>query len=462
MTGTHAWIDASAGVAGDMLLGALVDAGADRTRIQRAIELVIPGAVRLDVAQVDRAGQRATKVDVTVLVHDPPHRRWTDIEKIIGGSALDPAIRDRALAVFARLADAEGHVHGIPAAEVHFHEVGALDSIADVVGVCAAVTGLAIGRITAGVVAVGSGRISTAHGDIAVPVPAVAQLALGWQVNAGGHGELTTPTGMALVGTLAAGCEPIPPMTLRAIGIGAGSKDFPDRPNVTRVMLGAPTVSGDDTEPGLVLEANIDDMDPRLWPGALAQLLDDGAADAWLTPILMKKGRPAHTLHVLCRPDRAPRLRDRIFSLTTTIGIREHRIDRYVLARSWVDVELGGQTVAIKLAHRDGLIVRATPEFDTVQAAAQAESVPTAQLLVAAIAAADRLGLTVGAPLPGGAGDRSEGLHQMRELDRRARTGHHTDDVETHADPAHPAVGQVDPGQPTKLASFALGDGFEG
>jgi uncharacterized protein (TIGR00299 family) protein len=462
MTGTHVWIDASAGVAGDMLLGALVDAGADLTGVQQALESVIPGAVRLDRTQVDRAGQRATKVDVTVLVDDPPHRRWTEIQELLRVGRLDPEVRDRALAVFTRLADAEGHVHGIPASDVHFHEVGALDSIADVVGVCAALAGLGVTSITAGVVAVGSGRIVTAHGDIGVPVPAVAQLALGWQLTSGGRGELTTPTGMALVSTLATACEPIPPMTLRAIGIGAGSKDFPDRANVTRVMVGVRATAGERSEPGLVLEANIDDMDPRLWPGVLTQLLRDGAADAWLTPMLMKKGRPGHTLHVLCQPDQAPQMRDRIFANTTTIGIRAHLVDKHVLARCWVDVALGDSTVAIKLAHRAGLIVRATPEFDTVQTAAQAETRPTVQLLDAAVAAAERAGLTVGAPLPAEVRVRSERPLDVRELDLTTGPGHHRDDVETHADPTHRALAQEDLGEPSKLATFALGDRVEG
>jgi uncharacterized protein (TIGR00299 family) protein len=458
MTGGHAWIDASAGVAGDMLLGALLDAGAQLSGIQRAVDLVIPGSVRLDRTQVDRAGQRATKVDVAVLVDDPPHRRWADLRILLAGGDLDPAIRDRVLAVFAHLADAEARVHGIPADDVHFHEVGALDSIADVVGVCAAIDDLGITGITAGSVAVGSGRITTAHGDIAVPVPAVAQLAIGWQVSTGGRGELTTPTGMALVTTLATACEPLPPMTLHAIGIGAGSKDFPDRPNVTRVLIGSPTAPDAGTESGLVLETNIDDMDPRLWPGVLTALLADGAADAWLTPILMKKGRPAHTLSVLCRPAQGRLLRASIFALTSTIGIREHRVDRDVLARSWVDLPVAGSTVAIKIAHRDGRIVRATPEFDTVQAAAQDSRRPTAEVLDAAVAAAHRAGLVVGGPLPAAP---SEGLLDVRQLDLLAGAREDPDHVEPDADPPHPVVGEEDLGQPSQLAPLALGDRLE-
>ena len=206
----HAWIDASAGVAGDMLLAALVDAGADIIAVQAAVDQVIPHAVRLSATTVNRAGMRATKVDVTVLVDDPPHRTWRNIQTMLSASELPDRIRDDALAVFTRLANAEGHVHGIDAQDVHFHEVGALDSLADVIGVCAALHQLGISAISVSPIAVGSGRVKAAHGHIPVPVPAVTQLAKGWQIHAGGEGELTTPTGMALVTTLPAARQSSP------------------------------------------------------------------------------------------------------------------------------------------------------------------------------------------------------------------------------------------------------------
>lgn len=400
--GGHAWIDATAGVAGDMLLGALLDAGADLEAVQGAIDLVIPGSVRLDRSTVTRAGQRAAKVDVVVLVPDPPHRSWRTIGTLLRGSALPTATGDRALAVFARLADAEARVHGIPADDVHFHEVGALDSIADVVGVCAALTNLGIHTISAGDIAVGSGRISAAHGDIPVPVPAVAELAVGWRITAGGTGELATPTGMALLTTLAATCEPLPPMRITAIGVGAGTKDVHGRPNVTRVLCGEPSAATPDapSESALLLEANVDDLDPRLWPGILDVLLQAGAADAWLTPILMKKGRPAHTLSVLCQQPQAEPLRDLMWIHTSTIGIREHHLHKRALARCWCDVHVAGGRVAIKVAHRAGVIIQATPEFDTVTALATQTSRPAAAVLGDAIAAATHAGLSAGKPLP--------------------------------------------------------------
>lgn len=400
--GGHAWIDASAGVAGDMLLGALVDAGADLEVVQGAIELVIPDSVRLGRATVSRAGQRAAKVEVAVLVPDPPHRSWRTIRALLGGSALPTATRDRALAVFSRLADVESHVHGIAADDVHFHEVGALDAIADVVGVCAALTDLGIASISAGDIAVGSGRIPAAHGDIPVPVPAVAELSVGWRVTAGGTGELATPTGMALLTTLATVCEPLPAMRITAIGVGAGTKDIHGRPNVTRVLCGEPSAAPPQGsgETALLLEANVDDLDPRLWPGILDVLLRAGASDAWLTPILMKKGRPAHTLSVLCQQSQADILRDLMWTHTSTIGVREHHLRKQALARCWCDVDVAGGAVAIKVAHRGGVIVQATPEFDTVTALATRTSRPAAAVLRDAVAAAANAGLSAGNVAP--------------------------------------------------------------
>ena len=237
MTGLQAWIDASAGVAGDMLLGALIDAGADLAAVQRAVDAVIPGSVRIVRADVTRAGLRALKVDVQPLVDNPPHRTWAEIASLL--AALAPPVRERATAVFARLAAAEAHVHGVPIEEVHVHEVGALDSIGDVVGVCAALVDLGVETVSAGEVALGSGRVRTAHGELPVPAPAVAELARGWRVRSLGSGELATPTGMALLRALALTCADLPRMTVESVGVGAGGRDVAGRANVVRVLIGS-------------------------------------------------------------------------------------------------------------------------------------------------------------------------------------------------------------------------------
>jgi pyridinium-3,5-bisthiocarboxylic acid mononucleotide nickel chelatase len=398
----QAWIDASAGVSGDMLLGALTDAGADLGAIRHAVDGVIPGAVRLTAATVTRAGLRAVKIDVEPLVADPPHRTWRDVADLLARAPLPRRVRDRASAVFARLADAEAHVHGVPVQDVHFHEVGALDSIADVVGVCAALEDLGIATLTAGEVALGSGRVRSAHGELPVPVPAVAQLARGWRVRAGGAGELATPTGMAMVRALASSCADLPAMAVDAVGIGAGGRDTPERPNVVRVLVGpaAPAEPEAHAEALILLEANVDDLDPRLWPEILTGLLRSGAADAWLVPIVMKKGRPAHTLCVLCQPGRAGALRERMFRDTSTLGVRDGPLRRYALPRAFVDIDLDGCTVAVKVAHRDGVIAQVMPEFDDVVAAAGRLGRPERLVLQDAAAAAAAAGLIVGGALP--------------------------------------------------------------
>ena len=221
-----------------MLLGALLDAGASLDAIRSAIVAVVPGEVAVRTSTVTRAGLRALKVDVENLGEGHPHRSWARIRTLLESADLPAAIRNPALAAFARLADAEGRVHGIPPVDVHFHEVGSWDAIADIVGVYAALADLGVSRITAGPVAVGSGRIHAAHGDLPVPVPAVLELARGWQVLAGGEGELATPTGMALLRSLACECGPIPSMEVAAVGIGAGGRDTAGQANVVRVVIG--------------------------------------------------------------------------------------------------------------------------------------------------------------------------------------------------------------------------------
>ena len=408
MTARHAWIDATAGVAGDMLLGALVDAGAPLEEVQRAVDAVLPGAIQLRYEVTTRAGQRAARIEVELVAIDVPERRWSTIRDVVTAADLAPRVRDRSLRTFQLLAEAEARVHDIAVEDVHFHEVGALDSIADIVGVAAALDVLQVDTVSASAVAVGSGRAATAHGDLPVPVPAVVQLAADWRIFAGGTGELTTPTGMALLAALSERCEDLPRLTFEASGSGAGSKDVPGRPNLTRVLLGSredaqsPHASGD----AVVLEANVDDLDPRLWPDVLSTLLSAGASDAWLIPITMKKGRPAYTLAVLAEPDRTARLRDVVLTRTSTIGIRETAVTKTALPRGWVDVSVRNQTLPVKIAHRDEVIWQVTPEFEDLQRIATLCSISPAALLAEASAAAAELGLVIGAPLPDGLRDR--------------------------------------------------------
>jgi uncharacterized protein (TIGR00299 family) protein len=316
---------------------------------------------------------------------------------------LAEPVRQRAQIVFAQLAVAEGRVHGIAAEDVEFHEVGALDSIADVVGVAAALHDLGVTSLSAGPVALGSGQVRGAHGMLPVPVPAVAELARGWRVSAGdAEGELTTPTGMALLAALAERSEDLPSLRLQRVGVGAGTRDVAGRANVTRVILGDPATvpSPAPVSPVLLLEANVDDLDPRLWPDVLQRLLTAGADDAWLVPITMKKGRPAHILTVLSEPSRADGLRTEMLTQTSTFGVRQTETSKYALPRTWFQVDVDGDPVAIKVAHREGVITQVSPEFDSVAARAAALGRTQHDVLTAAVAAATAAGLVVGVPLP--------------------------------------------------------------
>lgn len=382
-----------------MLLGALLDAGARLDAVVDAVEAVLPRTVRLVLTEVRRAGMRAAKLDVAMLEPDQDHRDWSTIRELLAAADLAEPVRSAAHRVFSALAEAEARVHGTSPEEVHFHEVGAWDSIADVVGVCAAIHDLGLAWVACGTVGLGSGTVRSAHGVVPVPVPAVLELAAGWPVIAGGAGELATPTGMALVTTLAVAHPDLPPGRIERVGLGAGTRDDPERPNVVRVVLGrfGPADELPTTRSGVVLEANVDDLDPRLWPDVLGALLSRGADDAWLVPILMKKGRPAHTLHVLARPEAVDDLRNAVFELVPTLGVRESPVRKTALERAWVEVDVGAGRARIKVGHRDGRILTATPEFSDVTRLAEVLGLAQRDALAAAIAAAGNAGLVPGA-----------------------------------------------------------------
>jgi uncharacterized protein (TIGR00299 family) protein len=396
-----AWFDCSSGASGDMLMGALLDAGARVETLQRAVDAVLPGAIRLRTERVVRGGLAATKAHVDT-EPGPPHRTWHAIRGLLADAALPEPVRDTALSVFARLARAEAAVHGVPVDDVHFHEVGALDAIADVTAVCAAHHELGIAEATATPLVLGHGRVDSAHGSIPVPVPAVLRLAAdsGAPVRSGDHPfEMCTPTGAALLLTLCGTWGGLPLLRVGATGTGAGTRDLPRTPNVVRVVLGRPVTAedagGEEGEPRLtgavVVDANVDDLDPRVWPYVLARLMESGAADAWLTPIVMKKGRPAHTLSVLCPPSRLAALRDVVLTETSTLGLREYPVGKRELARHFATVSLEGRPVRIKFAsHRDRL-VNGQPEYEDVAAAAAALGIPLKTALARASAKAQEL-----------------------------------------------------------------------
>jgi uncharacterized protein (TIGR00299 family) protein len=383
------WLDCSAGVSGDMLLGALVDAGVPLTLLQSAVDAVDVEPIALRQSEVTRAGLAACKVDV--LVDDRAgSRSWRDVRALLEDAELDGPVQRLALDVFTRLATAEAGVHRVAVDDVHFHEVGALDAVADVVGCAAGLLSLGLSRLTASTVTLGSGTTRGAHGPLPVPPPAVLALLAGVPVQAGPVArEMTTPTGAALLAATVSSYGPLPPMSLLRSGSGAGGRDPQELANVLRLVLGEPLEVAAGAV--LVLETNVDDLDPRLWPGVLQALLTAGAGDAWLTPILMKKGRPAHTLSVLCEAGRAEAVREVVFRETSTLGLRESRVDRHVLDRAERDVDVDGQRVRVKLGLRAGEVVNAMPEWDDVAAAAAALGRPAKQVLRDAHAAARHL-----------------------------------------------------------------------
>jgi uncharacterized protein (TIGR00299 family) protein len=367
------WLDAQAGASGDMLLGALVDTGVPLPILQAAVDELGLG-ITLEATATSRAGLGGTKVEV-LAADDGTTRSWADVRQLLGA-------RTTALEVFRRLAEAEAVVHRVPVDEVHFHEVGALDALADVVGVVAGFAHLGLSALHCSPVALGSGTTRGAHGPLPVPAPAVLSLLAGKPVHAGASPyESTTPTGAALLATLVDDWGGLPPMSVTRTGMGAGHRDPNEVANVLRLVLGDPL---QDKGSAVLLETNVDDLDPRLWPQVLAQLMAAGASDAWLTPILMKKGRPAHTLSVLGAAADGPALRAVVFRETSTLGLRERTVDKHELARNESTVDVGGHPIRVKTAWLDGAVVNSNPEWEDVLAAATALGRPAKDVLAEA------------------------------------------------------------------------------
>ena len=389
VTGRIGWLDCSSGVSGDMLLGALADVDA-LDALAEVLASTPELRASMTVSTVTRGALSARRV---VVEHDDaqPHRSRADVQRILDAMPLPDDVRATATRVFDRLATAEANVHGVNVDAVRFHEVGAVDAIVDIVGVCLGVQVLGLERLTVSPIALGGGMTDTQHGPVPVPGPAVLALLADTSVVAtgGGEHELATPTGVALLAELADGTADLPAMRLHQVGVGAGGRDLTDRPNVVRLVIGEAADPGGDH--WLLVEANVDDLDPRLWPGVLESLLAAGAADAWLTPIVMKKGRPAHTVSALTTSQQVDDVRRVLFVETSTIGARTSRVDKTALEREWVEVQISGQTVHVKIARLGGVAVSVNPEWDDVSAAARATGRAAKDVLADATAAARQL-----------------------------------------------------------------------
>jgi pyridinium-3,5-bisthiocarboxylic acid mononucleotide nickel chelatase len=391
-----AYLDAFSGISGDMTVGALVHIGLPLAVVEEAIAALGLRDVALSVERVARSGITATKFHVRVHGEHPEHaheghahRPYVAIRTLLERSSLPARAKESALAIFARLAEAEGRVHGVAPDAVEFHEVGALDAIVDVVGAALGFAHLGIEALYAAPLPLGQGRVRSAHGPLPVPAPAVVELLAGRPVRLeDGAAELVTPTGAAIVAALAR-TEAVPEMRISAVGYGAGDRTLADRPNVLRILVGEPVVAPG-TEDVVVLETTIDDMSPQLYEHVLERLLAAGARDAFLVPAIMKKSRPATVLRVLAAPGDRDRLAAIVFAETSTIGLRFTTWRRLVLPREERTVETPYGTVRVKIAHAPDGTPNVAPEFDDCRRLASERGVPLKLVHQAAMAAALR------------------------------------------------------------------------
>jgi uncharacterized protein (TIGR00299 family) protein len=372
-----AYLDCASGIAGDMLLGALVDAGVDLSAIQQGIDsLGLPSSVKLVRAEVKRCGFRATKIDVQ---HEPEqaHRHLHHITEMIDrAEAITPPQKDLAKRIFTRLGEAEAKVHGTTIRKVHFHEVGAVDSIADIVGGAIGLNLLGVDRIVSSPLALGSGYITIAHGRVSVPAPATAELLVNVPLGSSPvAAELTTPTGAAIVSTVADEYGSLPPMTMTAIGYGAGTKDFKEQPNLVRLIVGE-TADELLSDQIIVLETNLDDISGEVIGHCATLLAEAGALDVYTTAIQMKKNRPGVLLSVLAPPELANKLEKIMFRETSTLGVRRWLASRHKLERRPHTVETEWGPVLGKLAILGDGTASFSPEFEACRIIATEKSVP--------------------------------------------------------------------------------------
>jgi pyridinium-3,5-bisthiocarboxylic acid mononucleotide nickel chelatase len=408
------WIDAAAGAAGDMILGALVDLGAPIKDVRRAVAALDLDGVKLAESRVTRGAVAATRIEVVQPKgrrrgHEPDHahdhddhhvhdhgRDWKSIRRVVAGGKLAAPIRDRALVIFRRLFEAEARAHGLSPEKVHLHEAGAADAIADIVGCAAALHAISADRVVVSPVTTGSGTVRCAHGLYPVPGPATAILLEGVPLSGiGADGERLTPTGAAILTSIASTWGGLPAMTLRAVGHGAGSRDFPERPNVVRAILGErpaahPEPAVDSAPDCLVVEFTLDDATPQLLAYAVERLREAGALDVHVAPIQMKKGRPGHLVTILARPEHFDAITRTALAETTTLGLRYRREGRVELDRGVERVTTPFGAIRVKTGRLDGRELHAWPEYEDCAAAARKHRVPLLAVQHAALAARGR------------------------------------------------------------------------
>lgn len=380
---TTLWFHCFSGIAGDMALGALVDAGADLDEVRTLCERLPVSDWDLVAEPVVRCGIGGTKIHVRTR-ESSVVRTAGHIAALVEEARLPERVRNRALAMFAALAEAEGRLHRKPPSQVHFHEVGGLDAIVDIVGTCSALEVLDVADVHASPVVHGVGMVRSAHGLLPNPAPAVLELLRGAPVRAiDVPFELTTPTGAAIVATLASGWGPMPEMTVTATGFGAGSREIDGRPNLLQAVLGMAVDASSgpipEGQPVVLLEANVDDATGEVLAHAVGALLDAGAHDAWVTPILMKKGRPAHTVSALTDPALAGQIAAVLSAETGTLGVRGQRLERWPASRQMDEVDVDGLPIRVKVSPG-----RVKAEFDDAAKASARSGRPVREVLSAA------------------------------------------------------------------------------
>jgi pyridinium-3,5-bisthiocarboxylic acid mononucleotide nickel chelatase len=385
------YFDCSSGAAGDMFVGALLDLGVDFDALNAALLTLGVDGYALRAGQVVKKGILSTKFDVDIDADvKQPHRHLRHVVEIIEKGDLPDAVKAASIKTFERIAECEAAVHGTTIEKVHFHEVGAVDSIVDVVGAHWALHALGIDRVESSAMHVGAGTVRCAHGVMPVPAPATARLLEGVPVYGGEvQGELVTPTGAALMAQVASRFGAMPPMTMLKTGHGAGTRDLPDRANVLRAVLGVALETGGGGETITVIEANIDDMSPELYPPLMETLLNQGARDAFLTPIIGKKGRPGHLVTVMCDADRADALTTILFSGSKTIGVRMRTESRVCLDRAFQVAHTEFGDVRVKVAWRNGH-KNVAPEFEDCRQRADERGTTVLAVYESAMAAAVR------------------------------------------------------------------------
>ena len=376
------YFDCFAGASGDMILGALIAAGVEPEQFKHELARLGVEGYSIEFEKVDRSGISATHARVQV-EPEHKHRHLTDILKIIDDSNLSECVKDRANQIFSRLAEAEARVHNQPLDKVHFHEVGALDAIVDVVGAAICFELLGIDRFVSSSLHVGSGTVEMDHGRFPVPPPAVAELLNGVPFYSTEiAGELLTPTGAAIITTVCSGYGPIPRMKLQSTGYGAGTREYQKFPNALRVLIGEETVSDAsgltvaDEQRLWMIETNMDDISPQILGHVMERAFELGALDCYFTSVQMKKNRPGVLLSVLCAAEQRAALNEMLFSETTTLGVRAYEVERRALQREVVTVETQYGPIDVKVARLNGHVVKEMPEYEQCRQAARAAEVP--------------------------------------------------------------------------------------